>query len=534
MRKLRSVFVCAMATLLFFAFAVARPAFGTTRYIAQSAGTFSGGTACNGQSAITSSTFNGATNAPGDVNYICGTITGSAGSQLLTPKGNGAAGNPVTIIFDAGAILQAPYFAGSPNGGCGGAICLYGLSYYTVDGQNTGIIQNTANGTSLAYKQATEAVEGYNCNNCTVKNLTIANMYVHTSNSDDTEDQTGIRCISFNGSNWLIQNNVMHDVGWCLFNNYNNGDTNVDISGNTMYRLDHAWMLATQHSGGNSGPFLFHGNNIYNYSNWDTTSNSYHHDGIHCYTSGTNGSPAHISTMAIYNNSFAGPIGVNVTGHIFMEAGSGSGSTPCSDASSVIQLFNNVFSADAPAPNGLVALFSAGTYSVYNNTIITSDSPSDSNSVGFSTIEPNSGNSVVFKNNAISGFNQELNIGSGMTYTTDYNQYGNGGSNAFVCKGSYYDSTQFSSWKSCIGGDSNSAYSASLNLSSSGVPQSGSAVIAKGVNLTSLCTGTMSSLCSDKAGNARPSTGSWTVGAYSISGGGPQPPTGLTGTVIAK
>ena len=35
--------------------------FGTTRYVAQTAGTFSGGTACNGQTAITPATWNSTT-----------------------------------------------------------------------------------------------------------------------------------------------------------------------------------------------------------------------------------------------------------------------------------------------------------------------------------------------------------------------------------------------------------------------------------------------------------------------------------------
>jgi hypothetical protein len=113
-RKLRVV-SAAMAAALFLVvfslFAVTRPAFGATRYIAQSAGTFSGGSACNGQTTITPATFNGITNAPGDVNYICGAISAPGGtSGLLVVKGSGSAGSPVTIKFDAGAVISAPYW----------------------------------------------------------------------------------------------------------------------------------------------------------------------------------------------------------------------------------------------------------------------------------------------------------------------------------------------------------------------------------------------------------------------------------------
>lgn len=520
MKKLIFFSAFAVALVVVSFFVTIRPAFGGTRYIAQSAGTFRGGTACNGQTTITPAIFNGIRNSPGDVNYICGTITGSAGAQLLAPKGNGTAGNPVAIKFDSGAILEAPYFAPSPNGGCGGAICLYGLSYYTIDGQYTGTIENTANGTALTYNQPTEGIEGYRCNGCTVENLTIANMYVRTATSDTSVDASALRCVSVSGSNWLIQNNVMHDSGWCLFNNFNNGDGNVDIAGNTIYNVDHGWMLASQVAGGNSGPFLFHGNTVYGYEAWDTGSaDVYHHDGVHCFTSQTNGSPAHITALAIYDNLFKGPIGQNVTGHIFIEGGRGSGATPCADATSGIAVYNNIAVGDQADPDGLFGLFS-GNYTsaqgggVYNNTFISTAGTRVG--VCFSANSDVSG--MVFENNILSGCNQLIETDS-VPFTPDYNQYGNSGSNALVCHGNYYQASQLSSWRSCVGGDSHSAYRSSLNLNSNYQPQ-GAPLISAGINLTSLCSGTLSSLCTDYAGNPRPSIGAWTVGAYSTSGSG--------------
>ncbi|HEX3660840.1 MAG TPA: hypothetical protein VHU89_05385 [Acidobacteriaceae bacterium] len=518
MKKLIPLLAVVVALVIVVVLVMTPPASATTRYIAQSAGIFSSGTACKGQTAITPDTFNGTRNVPGDVNYICGTITGGAGAQLLTPKGNGAEGHPVTIRFDTGAILQAPYFAPSPNGGCGGAICLYGRSYYTIDGQNTGTIQNTANGTDLAYHQKTEAIEGYNCNHCTVQNLTIANMYVHISPGDSSEEASAQRCISVSGSNWLIQHNVMHDAGWCLFNNFKNGDGDVVIAENTIYGMDHGWMLASQVAGGSSGPFTFRNNTVYGYANWDTTTDSYHHDGIHCFTSETNGSPAHITLLAIYNNVFKGPIGQNVTAHIFIEGGSGAGSTPCADSTSGIAIFNNVGAGDQADPDGLFGLFS-GNYTrahgggVYNNTLISTAGTGVG--VCFSANSDTSG--MTFENNALSGCNQLIET-HGIPFMPDYNQYANGGGNAFVCRGNFYSPSQFSSWKTCVGGDSHSAYHGSLNLDSSDQPQARSPLIGKGASLTSLCSGDLASLCSGAAGNPRPSTGAWTVGARSTAG----------------
>ncbi|HEX4310730.1 MAG TPA: hypothetical protein VHZ25_11935 [Acidobacteriaceae bacterium] len=513
MKTLIPVLALAVAVAMISLFVTIRPAFGGTRYIAQSAGTFSGGKACSGQVTITPDAFNELTNSPGDVIYLCGTITGAAGAQMLTPRGNGAEGQPVTIKFDAGAVLEAPYFAPSPNGDCGGAICLYGLSYYTVDGQNTGTIENTANGTTLAFQQPTEAIEGFRCNHCSVENLTIANMYVHTSGSDTSANAAAQRCISVSGSNWLIRNNVMHDSGWCLYNSFENGDGNVVIAGNTIYNMDHGWMLASSVSGGSSGPFIFHNNTVYGYALWDTANDTYHHDGIHCFTSQTKGSPAHITLLSIYNNLFKGPIGQNATAHVFIEGGAGAQSTPCADATSGIAVYNNVALGDQADPDGLFGLFSGNFTSahgggVYNNTLISTAGTGVG--VCFSANSDVSG--MKFENNFVSGCNQLVET-DGVPFSADHNRYANGGNNAFVCRGKYFEASQFSSWQSCIGDDAHSAYSSSLSLDGNYQPQAGSPLINSGANLTSLCSGSLALLCSDGAGNPRPSNGAWIVGA---------------------
>ena len=525
MKKLNIVFSVGIFCFVFIAVIDAHPAYGTTRYIAQTAGAFSGGQACNGQTAITPATFNSTTNSPGDVIYICGTITAGTGAQLIAPAGNGSSGNPVTIKFDTGSILQAPYFAAS-----GGAINLDGHSYWVIDGQNTGTIQNTANGTTLTYKQATEAIEATNCNNCTVQNLTIANLYNHTSTSDSTIDDTGVRCISFSGSNWLIKNNTIHDVGWCLYENYSNGDTNIEIAGNTIYNVTHGWMLASTTAGGGSGPFLFHDNNVYNYVNWDTPLNidQYHHDGIHCFTA-AGGNAAHINALSIYNNKFGPGSGVTVTAHIFLEGGSGGATTPCADSTSNIQIFNNVFIADSVIYNGSIGFFS-GAGGVYNNTF--ECTAGLGGGAAFNDFGKNSG-AVVFKNNAVTSCDTLMYVSK--PFTADYNAYGNSTSNTFDCDGTFYTNSPLSSWQSCISGDSHSFYSSSLGLdTTTGIPGSGSPVIGAGTNLSSLCTGNLAQLCSDKAGNPRSTSGAWTIGAY--NSGGPQPSAaiGLTGTVVAK
>src|ERR1700722_9738227 len=118
------------------------PLFGTVRYIAQSAGTFSGGPACNGQTAITPAVWNATSESPGDISYVCGTINASAGATILSIGWSGTSSAPIQLIFDTGAIIQAPYL--NVNGG----IVVNGRSFVTINGGSNGMIQNTLDGTS--------------------------------------------------------------------------------------------------------------------------------------------------------------------------------------------------------------------------------------------------------------------------------------------------------------------------------------------------------------------------------------------------
>jgi len=51
----------------------------------------------------------------GNTLHICGTITGSGGATAITAAGNGSSGNPITIKFETGAQLDAPYWAEMPS-----------------------------------------------------------------------------------------------------------------------------------------------------------------------------------------------------------------------------------------------------------------------------------------------------------------------------------------------------------------------------------------------------------------------------------
>ena len=110
-------------------------------YVAQGAIGAADGSSC--ASAKATSFFNSASNwgasatqiGPGTVVHICGVITAAAGSTAFTFNGSGASGNVITLKFETGAVLQAPYFG--PNGG---AIEVNGKSYIVIDGGVNGTI----------------------------------------------------------------------------------------------------------------------------------------------------------------------------------------------------------------------------------------------------------------------------------------------------------------------------------------------------------------------------------------------------------
>ena len=86
-----------------------RAAAASSIYFAQSAVG-----AANGADCADAYAYNDGTNGinksqnwvAGNTLHICGTITGSSGANLVAAQGSGASGNPITIKFEPGAILQ--------------------------------------------------------------------------------------------------------------------------------------------------------------------------------------------------------------------------------------------------------------------------------------------------------------------------------------------------------------------------------------------------------------------------------------------
>ena len=153
----------------------------TDWYYANTQQGLSNGQSCNDAYAWNDAVNGWGQNAPetaGNTIHICGTITGNANSTMLSAVNSGSGGSPITVVWEPNAMLQAPYFQGSrTTPTCG--ITTNGKNYWVFNGGANGVIQNTENGTGLANQADTCGINIARCTGCVVKNLVIANGYVH-------------------------------------------------------------------------------------------------------------------------------------------------------------------------------------------------------------------------------------------------------------------------------------------------------------------------------------------------------------------
>lgn len=525
--------------VLAFFFACCPLARANTVYLSQSAGTFSGGTACNGQTTQAYTYFNSSGNwtsgaptgskiGPGTTVYICGSIIGTTAFQPFVFQGSGSSGSPVTLLFDSGAFIQASYC--SPSG------CIYsnGKSNLTVDGGTNGYIQNTLNGTSggtcpggpCQYQQAAEAIEFGGCVGCTVQNLLMENIYVRSSQSDEVA--TGDCIDAPNGANNLtLSNNVCHDVSTTLYWEYQGtGSNSITIKNNTAYNISAGFALADHCcTPANLSSALVYGNNVHDFANWSDQCCGYnfHHDGVHLWAVHTG---ATISGVYIFNNYFGGDFGAGTALNYIEIDGTGNTAT--------VYLFNNVYNVtgDTGSTSGGGAAWwvqtADGSANIvntffYNNTLFC-----PSNLLSAIWLEGGGGPiTSAIENNIISNYGTLfVTTTSGMlsTLTQNYNDWYDpsyGGNGIWSDNNGGYIS--LATWRSHSALDANSVLANPL-LMSNGTLQPGSGAIALGTNLFAICNGQpnpgLGALCSDKGGNPRPSTGNWDAGAYVYTGPG--------------
>jgi hypothetical protein len=500
--------------------------------------------------------------------HLCGTFTGALYGTLLFFQGSGTSVNPITLLFETGATLTSPVWSNG-NNAASGAINTNGQSYLVINGGPTcgwnqatltttpcnGSIQDTANGTTLAYQTYTTAIDiVYSSSYVTVENLGCYNMYQRRGNATEDPSWNQQHCVMLEGtpgnspSHITITNNVFHDGGWLVSDN--SYDDYLTIGpGNDFYNADHDVNGAPPH-------FYVFGNHMHDWAIWDSTADAYHHDGIHCFA----GAGGNTQAVYIYDNQFDGATGNNMNQFIFLE-GAGS-STTCMVPGGTEYIFNNIMVMDGESPSlaGIYGNSTTGDVNdVFTNNTMLNNQPSNSQNCE----ETADSLQATVENNAIGGCGELVAAGGTFSLNNfkvfDYNAYENcSGYNCWSVAG--VDSSSFAVWQagSCTGSANTCDRHGKANVSSSTyfalgsgcvpgsvgancAPVSGSPLIGAGANLYSICNGQpnpgLGALCLDIVGNPRSSSPSqaWDVGAYvsgtSTSANQPAPPTGLTATV---
>ncbi len=510
-------------------------------YIAQAAVGANNGADCADAYAV--SYFNSSSNwgtgkiAPGTTVHLCGTFNAPAGaSGYLSFHGSGANGNPITLLFESGAVLAAPYWSGC-------AVNLNGGSYITVNGGANGTIEATANGTGLSYQQdgGIGLCSGSAVSNVTVENLTVSNIYQHTctepvSNCTDSGGQDTYGIQLFGGSNLTVNNNTVHDMKWAIFFEYGYGyttSTGFLAYNNTIYNMDHGVVFGDYGFNACSGNAILSSSNSSSaiYDNdfsamqpWDAVGDVNHHDATHLWANCAGASSSEYTGVSVYSNYFHGDAGATDNTIFGMESYGYSNFE-----------FNNVVNVSgySACASGAIGIWTgtgiaSSNQHVFNNTISpTTNCPA---SVDF---EETAGD--VFENNLILSGNGTYVYTDGVSgdiATADYNFYQmSPGGNPFFGPPGCASGSPFSKWKSGCGFDADGR-NASVALNANFTLPVGSAAAGAGTNLTSLgitaldigapatfgANGSCGTGCV-----ARSLTTAWNVGAYEGTGAANSP-----------
>jgi len=519
---------------------------------------------------------------PGNTLHICGTISVGQGVNVITAQASGSSGNPITIKFEPGAIINSPYFGNGGNSG----INLSGQSFITIDGGNTGnatgpggdvppvywtggLIQNYANGSSgqnncpgiantwagactnyYGGSNTSTIIQANGSNNITIENLGPCVVAVVTGGNFQN-GAPGEACIQFSGSNVTITNNqfVWDGIG---IDNTNYGNvTNTVISNN--YFTEQGWALGCAGANVTNTNYQFYGNWLHNFDGWTQT--GAHVNGIHCY----DGSGGGIASFYLYNNAFDGNQGTSGwTTWVYLES-NGPGDN-WDNNTGTLYAFNNVLVDSVGLGNGMIQTGGGVNHMIAYNSFWGCQgngcAAAGSGAVDKCLQIGGTGTNVIGNAFIHCGQFMTADPHSGQTPsigTFDYNVYGTAQAGTPFWQLNGTSQSTFSGWQSACGCDAHSrsgndnltaALSGITNL---GVISSGYIGMEWGQNLSGNATGLMAALGSGTtAGNTvtpspRPggscstqgSSSCWNVGAYNGSSGSAGPPPAPTDLIAS-
>jgi hypothetical protein len=397
--------------------------------------------------------------------------------------------------------------------------------------------------------------------------------------------QSNFHAFSFAGSTpgLLFHDSIVAHGGW-LIQIQQIPTAAPQVYNNQIFDFDHGIAAGVCAAGGcgDGLPFpgpIIHDNHFHDSANWDDLfdptnrnlndsgaagPNNNHHDPIHLQIDLSKTNQRYYVSPLIYNNRIDGDPGVDTNNYFFLRA------STIGEA-----VFNNVLGCFPGRPVGADIGLGDNSFveSYTKNPFVANNTLDCTGNYSFGSAFGGNGNSSIygtsgeqFFNNVVEGLHFDWNVvTTGGIWKTaaggiDYNLYedigADGGGVAFVANSYGFSGDTIASWSTFLasgcGGcspmgssgpsgpqgqdlHSHVATDAVINLTSIGQPRSGSPAVAGGMNLTSFCVGNLTPLCTDIAGNQRPATGSWDIGAYFVSGGSlpnpPAAPTGLTAVV---
>ena len=512
---------------------------GNDVYIAQAAAGGNTGADCadayaasyfNNSANWTSGTPTGTQIGPGTTVYLCGSFSYGAGtSGALQFQGSGTSGNPIAVVFEPGAS------ATSPNWGPNGFIYASGLSYIAVNGGTNGSITATATGTGLTYSNLTQTsgITFSNVSNSQITGLSISNIYVHTATPTDENGSGSSWGIQWaGGNNITINNNTVHDAYGCIdYYPTSTPSSGVYVYGNNAYNCN--WSVAVREGSGTyvlNAPVLIYGNTLHDWILWDDNADNNHHDGVFL-SSANYGSS--INGAQVYGNWIYGAVdSFGMSGFIY-NSGENSSTNNWGNANGT-WIYNNVLNVTGETTygpsDGLIYDVGNGSY-VFNNTTVGACAVSGCGN-GYAYQNGTSGATppVAVANNIwMTAYVGEDNTSiPSTTVLSDYNDFWNLHTVVWTSTLYYQYLSNVSppGWQQASSNDAHST-SANPQLNASSSPpyqptSSTPAAVLAGENLTSYCS-TAAGLCTDALGYARPSTGSWTMGAFQYTGSAPAP-----------
>lgn len=488
--------------------------------------------------------------------HLCGTFTGGTAATLLKFQGSGSVGNPVTLYFETGAIVEGSY--------CGdGCIDLNNKSYIVIDGGPTcgetshwsttacnGLIRNTLAGSSgqtcpagpCTYQltgTSTIAIgsSSGSPSHIEVRNLEIGPLYVRAwAVNGEGVGAAGLGL--HNGT--LAQDITMHH---CVLHGMNKGyvvsmgSSAGTYSGYHFYNnrsYDQCWAMGV---GANSNNVKItnltaHDNEVSDWTNWALDGAICHGNGIMWfngdgYTIHANGTIGD-STSMMYNNYMYG----DLTGGAL--SGSPSGFLSPQDNAIDLLIFNNIVydtcTGSSPTRSCGIPIYllgpGGGGQQVYNNTVKGSAGENCAYVVGYTA-------PVLFKNNICDSTRNGIRTrGASLdnVVTSDYNVAHITNASNWICNNAA-SCKSLAQWQAYgPPGDVHSTPNDPL-LDGNYTPQAGSSATNLGTNLTGLG---ITPLNSDAAGVARPAIGAWDAGAFQfmLEGPRPNPPTNMRATTV--